>query len=94
MYYLLFISPFLRYCNEIKDETRRTKCGMIAVLDEGVNNVTKALKDTGLYDDTLIFFTTGTCLKRIFITSAYTCCARSVHQRLRYAFVLRCNESN
>ena len=36
---------------------RRTVAGMVAALDEGVGNVTAALKAAGMFDDTLIFFT-------------------------------------
>eukprot|EP00937_MAST-01D_sp_MAST-1D-sp2_P000661 g661.t1 len=36
---------------------RRTVAGMIAALDEGMGNVTAALKSAGLFNDTLIFFT-------------------------------------
>jgi arylsulfatase A-like enzyme len=36
---------------------RRTVAGMVAALDEGVGNVTAALKAAGMWEDTLIFFT-------------------------------------
>jgi len=39
-------------------EPRRTFAGMLAALDEGVNNVTTALKANNLWDDTLIWFQT------------------------------------
>jgi arylsulfatase A-like enzyme len=34
---------------------------MVAAMDEGISNITSTLKEKGLYDDTLILFTTGTC---------------------------------
>eukprot|EP00041_Stephanoeca_diplocostata_P030711 m.936691 g.936691 ORF g.936691 m.936691 type:complete len:653 (+) comp23811_c0_seq3:148-2106(+) len=39
-------------------EGRRTFAGMLSCLDEGVANVTHALRTRGLWDDTLVFFTT------------------------------------
>lgn len=47
-----------RYCSHIKNDMRRTKCGLIAALDEGVGNVTRALKRRGIFNDTLLLFTT------------------------------------
>ncbi|KAK6176801.1 hypothetical protein SNE40_015033 [Patella caerulea] len=41
----------------VLNEGRRKFCGMVSVLDEGVGNITQALKDAGMYDDTLIIFT-------------------------------------
>ncbi|XP_059143573.1 arylsulfatase B-like [Physella acuta] len=41
----------------IKDVNRRTFSGMVTALDAAVGQVVKALKDRGLYDDTLIVFT-------------------------------------
>ncbi|XP_067658819.1 arylsulfatase B-like [Haliotis asinina] len=40
------------------NEGRRVLCGMVSALDEAVGNVTKALKDRGLFENTLILFTT------------------------------------
>ncbi|XP_048242603.1 arylsulfatase B-like isoform X3 [Haliotis rufescens] len=37
---------------------RRTFSGMVSALDEAVGNVTKALKEKGLFENTLILFTT------------------------------------
>lgn len=37
---------------------RRIVAGMISALDEGIGNVTKALKDANMMDDTIIVFTT------------------------------------
>ncbi|KAL9987433.1 hypothetical protein ACROYT_G001741 [Oculina patagonica] len=42
----------------IKDETRRTYAGMADIMDEAVGNITDAMKDAGLWDDTLMIFTT------------------------------------
>ncbi|XP_076452856.1 arylsulfatase B-like isoform X2 [Babylonia areolata] len=46
------------YCKDIQDANRRQKCGMLAVLDEAVFNVTLALKARGMFDDTLLLLTT------------------------------------
>ena len=37
---------------------RKTFAGMVASLDESVGNITKALKRNGLYDNSVIVFTT------------------------------------
>ncbi|XP_041378318.1 arylsulfatase B-like [Gigantopelta aegis] len=41
----------------IQNEGRRKFSGMVSALDEAVGNVTSALKQNGMLDDTLIFFT-------------------------------------
>ena len=47
------------YEPQIVDDTRRTLAGMITCLDEAIGNVTQTLKETGLYDDTIIIFISG-----------------------------------
>ncbi|XP_067658130.1 arylsulfatase B-like [Haliotis asinina] len=47
---------FNMYPNVI-NEGRRTYSGMVSALDEAVGNVTEALKERGLFDNTLILFT-------------------------------------
>ena len=42
----------------ISNRARRTYSGMVLALDEAVGNVTKALKEVGMYKNTLIIFTT------------------------------------
>lgn len=49
---------YLSKCNKIKNLDRYKFCGMLNTLDESVGNITKFLKDSGLWDNTLIFFTT------------------------------------
>ncbi|XP_033124047.1 arylsulfatase B-like [Anneissia japonica] len=44
------------YRDIIKDEQRRSYAGMMACLDEGVGNVTEALKANGMYDNTIIIY--------------------------------------
>ena len=46
-----------QHCSHIADHDRQVKCGMIAAMDEGVKNVTEALRQRGLLDNTFIVFT-------------------------------------
>lgn len=46
------------YRYTIADPVRRTFAGMLACLDEAVGNVTSALREKGILDDTLIVFST------------------------------------
>eukprot|EP01121_Diplochlamys_sp_Union-15-3_P018919 TRINITY_DN6999_c0_g1_i1.p1 TRINITY_DN6999_c0_g1~~TRINITY_DN6999_c0_g1_i1.p1 ORF type:complete len:566 (-),score=88.20 TRINITY_DN6999_c0_g1_i1:50-1747(-) len=49
-----YITP---YNNIIQNLRRRTFAGMLSCLDEGVGNVTNALKSKGMWDNTLLVFT-------------------------------------
>ncbi|XP_077994837.1 arylsulfatase J-like [Glandiceps talaboti] len=42
----------------ISDERRRTYAGMVSALDDSVGNITKVLKEAGLYDNSVIIFST------------------------------------
>jgi arylsulfatase B len=42
----------------IEDPDRRTYCGLATNLDEAVGNITNALKARGMFDNTIIIFTT------------------------------------
>ncbi|KAL8600312.1 hypothetical protein ACOMHN_060930 [Nucella lapillus] len=44
------------HCSHVTNGTRRTHCAMMAVLDLGVGALVSALKDKGIYDETLILF--------------------------------------
>ncbi|XP_048250185.1 arylsulfatase J-like [Haliotis rufescens] len=41
---------------DVVNERRRTYCGMVSALDEGIGNVTAALEERGMMDNTLILF--------------------------------------
>ena len=43
---------------EIADGTRRIYAGMVAALDKAVREVEEAYKSAGLWDDTVLIFTT------------------------------------
>ncbi|XP_066274888.1 arylsulfatase B-like [Branchiostoma lanceolatum] len=42
----------------VQNENRRKLLGMVSALDEAIGNVTKAMKTAGLWDNTLVIFTT------------------------------------
>jgi arylsulfatase A-like enzyme len=47
-----------RYANQNWTQIRKTYAGMLTAADEGIGNVTEALKQAGIWDDTLVIFTT------------------------------------
>jgi len=49
---------FLDKCASIKNVSRRNFCGMAQALDEMLLNVTQAFKDAGIWDNTLLIFST------------------------------------
>ncbi|XP_013382182.1 arylsulfatase B-like [Lingula anatina] len=49
-----YVKPYQR----IKNKARRTYAGMVSAMDEGVANVTKALKQHRLWEDTIMVFST------------------------------------
>ena len=49
---------YLKPYQNIKNKDRKTYCGMVTALDEAVGSVTEALKEAGIYNNTLIIFTT------------------------------------
>ena len=50
-----YIQP---YEGVIKDKNRRTYAGMVSAMDEAIGNVTNTLKETGLWDNTVLIFST------------------------------------
>lgn len=49
---------FLKPYQKIADENRRLYSGMTTSMDEAIGDVVKAFKDKGIWDDTLLVFTT------------------------------------
>lgn len=50
-----------QYTEQYKDiynQRRRTYAGMVTCMDEGIGNITNALQEHGLWDDTVLFFST------------------------------------
>ncbi|XP_072036038.1 arylsulfatase B-like isoform X2 [Amphiura filiformis] len=43
---------------DIKNKKRRVYAGMVTAMDEGIGNITDTLKNIGMWDDTVIFFST------------------------------------
>ena len=43
---------------DIKNSARRTYAGMVSCMDEGIGNITRALQNRGLWEDTVLFFST------------------------------------
>ena len=43
---------------DIKNAARRTYAGMVSCMDEGIGNITKALQKHGLWEETVLFFST------------------------------------
>jgi arylsulfatase A-like enzyme len=48
---------YVKRCAHVADASRRTFCAMALCMDEGVANITSALKRSGLYNTSLLFFT-------------------------------------
>ena len=49
---------YVERCSSISDQNRKTFCGMMQALDEGVKNITTLLQEKGLLDNTVIIFST------------------------------------
>ena len=49
-------AKYLDICKEVPNRHRRTFCAMMAQLDEGVGNVTRALRENRMWEDTVVVF--------------------------------------
>ncbi|XP_076452395.1 arylsulfatase J-like isoform X2 [Babylonia areolata] len=49
---------YMEQYEDIRNKPRRTYAGMVTCMDEGVGNVTKALKETGLWENMVFIFST------------------------------------
>lgn len=49
---------YIDMCSHIPEPNRRIFCGMMKAMDEGIGNITYALKTSGMWENTLIAFTT------------------------------------
>ena len=47
-----------QYEGMIKDKSRRIYAGMVSAMDEAIGNVTKTLKEKGIWNDTVLIFST------------------------------------
>ena len=45
----------------IENEHRQVYAGMVTAMDEGIGNITHTLKELGMWDDTVLIFSSGKC---------------------------------
>ena len=53
---------YINQYRHIKSSSMRIYAAVATVMDEAVGNITRALKVNGLWENTVIFFSTGQCI--------------------------------
>lgn len=53
---------YLDMFKDVPDDARQHVCAMAKIMDDGIGNITKALKSTGMYENTILWFRSAATL--------------------------------